>query len=82
MKLGEFWDAGLSTTVPFRTLPRRAKTHVTDALQAVTVINPALNEEASIGLVLRDLPAVGRVIVVDNGSTDATVARARQGGRA
>jgi glycosyltransferase involved in cell wall biosynthesis len=41
-------------------------------LSAVTVIIPALNEQASLPLVLRDLPAVGRVIVVDNGSTDAT----------
>lgn len=36
------------------------------------VVIPALNEEASIALVLNDLPAVGRVIVADNGSTDAT----------
>lgn len=38
----------------------------------VVVIIPALNEEQSLPLVLRDLPSVGRVIVVDNGSTDAT----------
>ena len=41
-------------------------------LSGVTVIIPALNEEASLPLVLGDLPRVGRVIVVDNGSTDAT----------
>jgi glycosyltransferase involved in cell wall biosynthesis len=41
-------------------------------LSGVTVIIPALNEEASLPHVLRDLPAVGRVIVVDNGSTDRT----------
>jgi glycosyltransferase involved in cell wall biosynthesis len=41
-------------------------------LQAVIVIVPALNEERSLPLVLRDLPPVGKVIVVDNGSTDAT----------
>ena len=41
-------------------------------LFTVTVIIPALNEEHALPLVLRDLPAVGRVIVVDNGSTDAT----------
>jgi glycosyltransferase involved in cell wall biosynthesis len=41
-------------------------------LKEVAVIIPALNEEASLPLVLRDLPAVGQVIVVDNGSTDAT----------
>lgn len=45
--------------------------HATD-LSQVTVIIPALNEEESLPLVLRDLPNVGRVIVVDNGSTDRT----------
>jgi glycosyltransferase involved in cell wall biosynthesis len=41
-------------------------------LSGVVVVIPALNEEASLPLVLRDLPAIGRVIVVDNGSTDRT----------
>lgn len=41
-------------------------------LTEVTVVIPALNEEGSLPLVLRDLPTVGRVIVVDNGSRDAT----------
>jgi glycosyltransferase involved in cell wall biosynthesis len=41
-------------------------------LSDVVVIIPALNEEASLPRVLQDLPAVGRVIVVDNGSTDGT----------
>lgn len=45
--------------------------HATD-LSQVTVIIPALNEEESLPLVLRDLPDVGRVIVIDNGSTDRT----------
>jgi len=49
-------------------------------LAGVTVIIPALNEEASLPLVLRDLPAVGRVIVVDNGSADATARVAAEGG--
>jgi hypothetical protein len=49
-------------------------------LSRVVVIIPALNEEASLPLVLRDLPAVGRVIVVDNGSTDATAAVAADAG--
>ena len=44
------------------------------------MIIPALNEEASLPLVLRDLPAVGRVIVVDNGSTDGTARVATAGG--
>ena len=48
----------------------------------VSVIIPALDEEGSIPLVLGDLPAdlVHEVIVVDNGSTDATAARAREAG--
>ena len=41
-------------------------------LAMVTVIIPALNEAESLPLVLGDLPKVGNVIVVDNGSTDAT----------
>jgi hypothetical protein len=41
-------------------------------LAAVWVMIPALNEEKSLPLVLGDLPAVGRTIVVDNGSTDRT----------
>ena len=43
-------------------------------LADVTVVIPAYNEEASLPLVLRDLPEVGRVIVVNNASTDATAA--------
>ena len=39
-------------------------------LSSVTVVIPALNEELSLPLVLGDLPAIGNVIVVDNGSTD------------
>ena len=38
----------------------------------VDIVIPALNEEESIGLVLRDLPEVRTVFVVDNGSTDGT----------
>ena len=40
----------------------------------VTVVIPAFNEAQSLPLVLRDLPIVQRVIVVNNGSTDATAA--------
>jgi len=39
------------------------------SLDDVVVIIPAKNEEASLPLVLRDLPPLGRVIVVNNGST-------------
>jgi glycosyltransferase involved in cell wall biosynthesis len=48
----------------------------------VCAIIPALNEEGSIGLVLRDLPRplVAEVFVVDNGSRDATAARAAEAG--
>ncbi|MEZ5856120.1 MAG: glycosyltransferase family 2 protein [Hyphomicrobiaceae bacterium] len=47
----------------------------------VFVIIPALNEERAIGRVLEDIPDfVDQVIVVDNGSTDQTVAVARAGG--
>ncbi|MDG1896188.1 MAG: glycosyltransferase [Fuerstiella sp.] len=38
----------------------------------VAVIIPALNEEQSLPLVLRDLPNVAAIIVVDNGSHDET----------
>ncbi len=46
----------------------------------VVVIIPARNEEASLPLVLRDLPPVDAVIVVDNGSTDTTAACALRHG--
>jgi glycosyltransferase involved in cell wall biosynthesis len=46
----------------------------------VAVLVPALNEERSLRLVLGDLPAVGRAVVVDNGSTDRTAEVAEQGG--
>ncbi len=52
----------------------------TGTLADVTVIIPALNEEIAIPLVLADLPDVGRVIVVDNGSTDQTAAVAASHG--
>ena len=47
----------------------------------VTVVIPALDEEASIGLVVAALPDfVAEAIVVDNGSRDATAAVARAAG--
>lgn len=49
----------------------------------VSVVIPALNEEEPIGEVVRAIRATGvaeEVIVVDNGSTDATAERARAAG--
>jgi glycosyltransferase involved in cell wall biosynthesis len=48
----------------------------------VAVIIPALNEERAISRVVRGIPgdAVDQVIVVDNGSTDGTAAKARDAG--
>ena len=47
----------------------------------VAVIIPAVNEEPSIGKVLRDIPPqVQWVIVADNGSTDGTASAAREQG--
>ncbi len=49
---------------------------------SVAVVIPALNEETSLPLVLRDLPRGGveDIVVVDNGSTDRTAEVARAGG--
>lgn len=60
--------------------PESAPKSAPEAFETVVVIMPALNEERSIGLVLEDLPPMGAVIVVDNGSTDQTAAVAAQGG--
>lgn len=47
----------------------------------IAVVIPALDEEDSIGLVVEALPVPPEdVIVVDNGSSDATATRARQAG--
>jgi len=48
----------------------------------VAVVIPALDEEQALPLVLAELAPVGveRVVVVDNGSRDATAARALDGG--
>ncbi|MEQ9379713.1 MAG: glycosyltransferase family 2 protein [Pirellulales bacterium] len=50
------------------------------SLDNVWVIIPARNEQATISLVLSELPAVGRVIVVDNGSIDRTALVAEMAG--
>lgn len=49
-------------------------------VQNIDVIIPALNEERSLPLVLKDLPSVRNVFVVDNGSDDATAEVARSHG--
>jgi len=49
-------------------------------LSCVAVVIPAYNEQDSLPLVLRDLPAVGQVIVANNGSTDQTRAVAEAAG--
>jgi glycosyltransferase involved in cell wall biosynthesis len=48
----------------------------------IAIIIPALNEEKSIGLVLKDIPKelVREVVLVDNGSTDKTAEIARNAG--
>ena len=46
--------------------------NISAVYDSVAVVIPALNEEESLPLVLGDLPQVGRVVVVDNGSTDDT----------
>lgn len=48
----------------------------------VSVVIPALDEEESIGAVIRSIPAplVSEILVVDNGSTDRTAARALEAG--
>jgi len=56
-----------------------ASVSVSDAiLSKITVIIPVHNEEQSIPSVLRDLPPVGQVIVVDNASTDRSAALASE----
>jgi len=49
---------------------------------SIDVVIPALDEEASLPLVLGDIPMppVRRVVVADNGSTDGTARVAREGG--
>jgi glycosyltransferase involved in cell wall biosynthesis len=53
-----------------------------DPSPSIDVVIPALNEEASLPLVLADLPRppVRRVVVADNGSRDGTARVAREGG--
>lgn len=60
--------------------PLSAQQACSDNYREVVVIIPALNERESISSVLDELPSVGMVIVVDNGSTDGTASVAVQHG--
>lgn len=66
-----------TTLVHYPDVRRRS---MSEFLKSVCVIIPVYNEEASLPLVLQDLPPVGQVIVVDNGSTDRSAELARQMG--
>ena len=53
-------------------MPDPAHTAPLHSYDHVAVVIPALDEQESIGLVLDELPPVGLVLVVDNGSRDQT----------
>jgi glycosyltransferase involved in cell wall biosynthesis len=59
-----------------------SRTDRVDRIAGIDVVIPALNEEASLPLVLAALPRppVRRVVVADNGSRDGTARVAREGG--
>lgn len=59
---------------------QKSEATVNEWLQQTAVIIPARNEEKSLGLVLGNLPKVGKVFVVNNGSTDMTSHVAQQNG--
>jgi len=66
---------------------REGLSPVEERQEGVSVVIPCLNEEASIGRVveaakagIEELGVPGEVIVVDNGSTDESAARAREAG--
>lgn len=63
-----------------RDSPAGATNRKTDLAAEVAVIIPALNEEESIGGVIRELPRPWpmQIIVADNGSTDGTARVSRQ----
>jgi hypothetical protein len=72
---------GLTAILRTALMPRRGTGTITDAGPSgpAVVVLTALNDEESIGDAVRDFlaaPGVGRVVVVDNGSTDYTAARA------
>ena len=70
----------MSATVEKREVQRR--TYAEALRESCLVVIPALNEEATIGDVVRNLRRQGleRIRVIDNGSLDATAERARTAG--
>lgn len=79
------YDTHATTRSPLHRDPdiKRQMTRATATTRDMTsigVVIPALNEAESLPGVLAALPPVGRVVVVDNGSTDDTAAVARAGG--
>lgn len=69
----------VTTSLSLHSLPR-ATANYDRWLNDVCVIIPARNEAASLPKVFDDLPRVGRIVVVDNGSTDETANVARERG--
>lgn len=64
-------------------LPDKGTDNPTRPYQRVLVVTPAYNEEASVGEIVRQVQAAiphVEVVVVDDGSTDATAAVARDAG--
>ena len=61
---------------------QRSESRAADSTPSIDVVVPAFNEEASLPLVLADVPRppVRRIVVCDNASTDATSEVARRGG--
>ncbi len=79
----EGYDAAAQDLPGFQEIfDSRRRARVPEASVKVSVIIPALNEEAAIGRVVREIPRdlVQEIIVVDNGSTDGTAKAAREAG--
>ncbi|MGQ0540979.1 MAG: glycosyltransferase family 2 protein [Blastocatellia bacterium] len=77
LPVGDFENLSIADAAPESDIVRELVDR-----SSVSLIIPALNEEKSIGSVLRTVPRhlVGEIIVADNGSTDGTVELARREG--